>query len=44
MSVVTADELWNLVEAAWADEPLHTTHSLFDSMPRCTAAAIVAGM
>ena len=39
--VTIVDELWHLVETAWAIVDVFTMQSLLDSMPRRTTAAIV---
>ena len=37
------DELWHLVEAAWANLAVHVIKSLYDSMLRRITAVIAAG-
>ncbi|GFY02778.1 hypothetical protein TNCV_3506581 [Trichonephila clavipes] len=39
-SVITFDELWYRVEAAWPSVPVHAIQCLFDSMPRRISAVI----
>ncbi|GFU41966.1 hypothetical protein TNCV_4676731 [Trichonephila clavipes] len=40
--IITAAELWYLVEAAWSSVTVHAIQSLFDSMPRRIRAVITA--
>ncbi|GFV52731.1 hypothetical protein TNCV_2874021 [Trichonephila clavipes] len=40
--ITTVDELWHLVEAAWASVPVHAIQSLFYSISKLISAVIMA--